>query len=155
MGNHEFCINCGANDLHEGIPCDPESSEQKSKMHNLTITTLSAQDFTDGDQLLLHAAFQVLVDHNRSENLAEYVDLLEHDKVADPAFIADRCPYFNEALVLYNWWTVDRPSRIDPWGEKVLGRMTGEEALIEEDRQYAEDTDMLVRLVKIREILWS
>src|SRR3989338_7784097 len=109
MGNHEFCINCGANDFHEGTPCDPKrvrayetelknSYEQKSKMYNLTITTLNAQDYSDEDQILLHAAFQVLVDHNRSENLAEYVAFLEHDKVADPAFIADGSPHFKEAL---------------------------------------------------------
>lgn len=24
MGNHEFCTECGANDFHNGFPCDPE-----------------------------------------------------------------------------------------------------------------------------------
>lgn len=124
--------------------------------YSLEIKTLDVNDSPDEDQVLLHAAFQVLVDYNSIENtLADYVTFLETDKVADPVFIADRLPYFKEALFLYNWWTVDRPKRVDLWDEQVSGKLTGEEALVEETRQYVEDTAMLVRLVKIREILWS
>ncbi len=130
-------------------------SSVSDEPYKLEVQTLDTNDFPDEDQLLLHAAFQVLVNYNSADDLAKYVAFLAGDKVADSVFIADRLPYFKEALFLYNWWTVDRSKRVDPWDAQVLGKMTGEEALIEEDRQYAEDTDMLVRLVKIREILWS
>lgn len=31
MGNHEFCTECGANDFHNGEPCDPK---RKKKYQN-------------------------------------------------------------------------------------------------------------------------
>jgi hypothetical protein len=142
----EFPLGCRPKNVAKAI---------EPKPYVLRVETLNDRDYSDEDQILLHAAFQVLVNYNGGDDLAKYVDFLAGDKVADPAFIADRLPYFKEALSLYNWWTVDRPKRIDPWDARVLGKLTGEEAITEEDRQYVEDTDMLVRLVKIREILWS
>lgn len=84
----------------------------------------------------------------------------------------------NEIKELYLWWTVDRPARQDPydaypddekddgtdWFERQAMRTEKEEIanhnrfkkirVMEADYEE-EDTDMLVRLVKIRKELWT
>ena len=59
---------------------------------------------------------------------------------------------------LYDWWTVVRPNRYDPY-ELFSKETHGKEyyKLIGEleDRYSAEDTAMLIELVKIRGSLWS
>ena len=85
-------------------------------------------------------------------------------------------------LDLYTWWTVDRPARKDPYDEvdrliQEHKEKTGEDyytiyilknkkfpdkfskaykkAHKEIDRQYEEDTQKLVELIKLRGYLWS
>ena len=85
-------------------------------------------------------------------------------------------------LDLYTWWTVDRPARKDPYDEvdrliQEHKEKTGEnchtihiltnkklpvkiskaykKAHKETDRQYEEDTQKLVELIKLRGYLWS
>jgi hypothetical protein len=56
-----------------------------------------------------------------------------------------------EQLFLYNWWTVTRPARPDPYGNLVEAGKYGE---IEEAYEQ-EDEDMLHRLITIRRSLWT
>ena len=127
-----------------------------SEPYKLEISTIDAANYPDEDQLLLHAAFQVLVNYNKADDLKAYVGFLETEMTKeDSTFVGKRLPYYKEALELYNWWTQVRPKRVNLWEEVSAGRLTGQEAATIEDCEYGEDTEMLVRLVKIREILWS
>ena len=55
-----------------------------------------------------------------------------------------------EIIELYRWWKEIRPNRKNPWDEeKPL------ESVRMENEQEDEDTEMLVRLVKIRGALWT
>ncbi len=54
-----------------------------------------------------------------------------------------------ETLALYQWWKVERPNRPDS------NNITSQEKLDLEKKQDDEDTAMLVRLVKIRQSLWT
>ena len=77
-----------------------------------------------------------------------------------------------EQFELYNWWTVTRPARKDPyeyetvaanldWDEFLYKKQTPEDIArrqrgFELEEQYSkEDDDMLIRLVKIRRNLWT
>jgi len=84
-----------------------------------------------------------------------------------------------EKKALYLWWVNERPARIDPWSVYNLGdnsekegsffkRMTKrtpeqKEKSMEafekkqqlEDQYFKEDTEMLIRLIKIRNSLWT
>ncbi len=53
-----------------------------------------------------------------------------------------------EILVLYRWWKIDRPKRPDPHAESGSQKNC--------DEKYDdEDTQMLIRLIKIRHGLWT
>lgn len=71
-------------------------------MHKLHIQSLSNGKFRR-DELLLHAAFQVLVDFVEKERPARF-------RYRDPGEKAK----WNEVRALYKWWTKTRPSRKDP-----------------------------------------
>ena len=58
---------------------------------------------------------------------------------------------------LYEWWTKIRPLRDDPW--TTINRDTHGENYFEsiafvEDYQYNEDTEMLIKLIRLRRELW-
>lgn len=57
--------------------------------------------------------------------------------------------FAKEQYELYNWWKNVRPTRIDPWEEK------NEDPLEIELSYTNEDTEMLIRLIKIRNSLWT
>jgi hypothetical protein len=66
-----------------------------------------------------------------------------------------------EQLALYNWWVNERPKRIDvyesPYYDEIKEKF-GDEYYSEinriENMYYDEDTEMLIRLIKIRNFLW-
>lgn len=75
-----------------------------------------------------------------------------------------------EIQALYEWWTVTRPNRPDPYTnitEEELANSLDFKNRTDEDRQKSlqryeieelydqEDTDMLIRLIKIRGSLWT
>lgn len=54
-----------------------------------------------------------------------------------------------EILVLYQWWKNERPNRPDPYEQKSV------DAYKLEQKYDNEDTEMLIRLIKIRQGLWT
>jgi len=70
-------------------------------MKYLKITTLD-KGWQDRDEILLHAAFQVLVDFMEGESPAEIIDW-DADAVSKKAW--------DECNALYRWWTKIRPKR--------------------------------------------
>lgn len=86
-----------------------------------------------------------------------------------------------ETLALYNWWKVIRPARVDPYDESKWSQIcdnrrekygdlfwgnSNEEEQVEsrksidlmdeiENRYYAEDTAMMIRLINLRRGLWT
>ena len=61
-----------------------------------------------------------------------------------------------EVHALYNWYKHERPKRVDWWWEH---RKTNPDALNEstamETEQFNQDTEMMVRLIKVRIGLWT
>jgi hypothetical protein len=62
-----------------------------------------------------------------------------------------------EMLTLYKWWKVTRPLRVDPFEDVDLCDNLDTSHKIQdlEDHYYEEDTEMLIRLIKIRKSLWT
>lgn len=122
--------------------------------------------YHDVDTRMLHANFSLLVDFieeelfsvicfmsPRLENLYKTGTLDKEGVVA--SFLNSRKESLNsvelyknflldddEVLFLYHWWTVTRKER-DKISEK------------DPDEFYNEDTEMLVRLMKVRRALWT
>ena len=92
----------------------------------LKIQTLDSR-WHDKDNVMLHAAFQCLVDFIEKEKPDEIVDW---EGTGSEAYTA-----WNEMNVLYAWWKA-RPAG---WS----------------DDTYEEDQIMLHRLVEIRGFLWT
>ena len=67
----------------------------------------------DKDRMMLHAAFQLLVDYVEQENPQEITDWN-----ADPA----HARVWTEVEYLYRWWTKIRPARRSPLDNKNLKR---------------------------------
>lgn len=141
------------------------------------IETLEGWDWCDRDRVLLHAAFQILVDFVDKERPFEVTDY-EHDEYHR------KIGY--EIQDLYFWWTVVRPARVDPLDaidcEKLSPMFTPdpdsggfifgipEERRTVKDREWykaldesrdlddvwnKEDEDNLIRLCRLRRKLWT
>lgn len=79
-------------------------------MRKLKIHTLH-KGWCDKDEVLLHAAFQLLVDFVEQEKPGKVIDWnsdKEHKKV------------WREIRALYKWWTKKRPARKDPLDDKKM-----------------------------------
>jgi hypothetical protein len=141
-------------------------------MKSLKIHTLS-KGWHDKDNVLLHAAFQLLVDFIEQEKPDHIVDWN-----ADP----DHAAAWKEFRSLYRWWTRTRPARRSPLDDKDLKRPPFEtrpvpgseyfERVPYDRREYAaydaalrkdlrleqkwfeEDQRNLHRLVDLRPYLW-
>lgn len=128
----------------------------------------------DSDIVLLHAAFQLLIN---------FVEKEKPDRVIDWDADPSHKQAWEEIQTLYHWWTGVRPARKGPFDErkikyppfrtkKVPGRNTHQ--LVEPDRsKYAEyyqalgeqhqlellwereDQENLHRLVEVRRFLWT
>ena len=100
----------------------------------LNIKTLSG-DWCDKDIIMLHACFQLLTDCIEDEKLfTGHVDWNhddEHKKAKE------------ELEFLYNWWINRKNKDL----EAELNDL--------EKEQYEEDNEMLIRLIKVRQYLWT
>jgi hypothetical protein len=142
-------------------------------MKRLKITTLS-KGWHNKDEVLLHAAFQLLTD---------FVEKERPDKIVDWDFDERHKNAWAEITSLYEWWTETRPKRRSPLDSRQLKRppfklkkIPGSkmrklvrpgkkkyaayyEALKEdarlENEWYEEDQRNLHRLIEIRGFLWT
>ena len=149
------------------------TQHKKAKSIHLSIRTLKP-GWHDKDKLMLHAAFQLLVDFVEQEQPDKYIDW-SHDTNLRQAW--------KEIRTLYRWWTTTRPSRHDPLEDKKIAKPplrfekiagTIFSRLVTPDKKkYAayyrvlkqhtrleqkwreEDQRNLHRLVEIREFLWT
>lgn len=80
-----------------------------SKMKRKLIISTLDRTWTDKDEVMLHACFQLLVDFIEKERAREVVDFWsEFEGNAD----------FHVFDELYFWWTKIRPNRVDPFDSK-------------------------------------
>ena len=142
-------------------------------MRYLKIHTLE-KGWYDKDEVLLHAAFQLLIDFIEQENPNKIVDW-NVDELHRKAW--------KEIKSLYNWWTKERPARKSPLDDNRLKHPTlkfekipGSDLckMVEPDKKkYAtyyralrehwkleqkweeEDQRNLHRLIDIRKFLWT
>ena len=143
-------------------------------MIKLKINTLRGGSWHDKDKILLHAAFQLLVDYVEQEQPAKRIDWsadARHRKA------------WKEIMSLYRWWKKERPKRKSVLDRKNIKRpayktekISGKNArkLIRPDwKKYAayyrlldlcqrqktkwaaDDLKNLHRLIDIREHLWT
>lgn len=119
--------------------------------HNVLVIKSLPPTWTDRDTRLLHASFQLLADfiereepygigRTREQLIADYDFSYEG---CDPEINADirkaaeeRADTWQEVQALYDWWKVRSQSD-------------------EDDDHYAEDTEMICRLAKVRKCLWT
>jgi hypothetical protein len=142
-------------------------------MLTLKIKTLSNK-WHDKDEILLHAAFQLLTD---------FVEEEKPDKTINWNWNALHKKAWKEVQALYKWWNVTRPARKSPLDEKGLKRpplkfkkIPGAEMMqmVEPDKKkyakyyralrkhnrlekkwHEEDQRNLHRLIEIRGFLWT
>src|SRR5574341_2025046 len=138
----------------------------------LRIRTLKA-GWHDKDEVMLHAAFQLLTDFVEQESPAKLIDW-SHDRVHRRAW--------KEIRSLYQWWTRLRPRRRSPLDDKKIAKPpfrfeklagTKLSRLVTPDKKkygdyyralrrdarlerkwHSEDQRNLHRLIDIREFLW-
>ena len=114
--------------------------------YNVVYISTLPPTWQDRDTVLLHAAFQILTDFVDREQPFDWFDVMASN---------DR-EYWEEVLRLYAWWTVERPAREDPFaGDGKLTRAKLKAAGEAEDRQEDEDQEMLIRLIRVRKMLWT
>ncbi len=101
--------------------------------NSLKIKTLD-KGWCDKDYVMLHACFQLLTDCIEQEKLHEMTDWDYNDEYKQAKKEIDE---------LNNWWK-----------DRIKAEQEQTDAAWEED-QYEKDTEMLVRLVKIRAYLWT
>ena len=149
------------------------TQNKKSKSIRLTIHTLRA-GWHDRDEVMLHAAFQLL---------ADFVEQEFPDRHIDWSYDAVHRRAWKEIRDLYQWWTRRRPSRRGPLDskkitkpplrfEKVAGTKLSRMVTPDKKRYAAyyralsqdirleqkwrnEDQRNLHRLINIREFLWT
>lgn len=98
----------------------------------LNIKTLH-KGWSDKDNVMLHACFQLLTDCVEKEELLKLTDWAQNEELISAKTEIDE---------LLNWWKNRLKAEKDglDW--------------IWDNGQYQKDTDMMVRLVKIRKFLW-
>ncbi len=123
----------------------------------------------DRDTRLLFCSFQILEDYvDRELHKCPFHFTLE-EKVNNSE--NPNREAWKEVLELYIWWTKKRPARKDPWQFECSERPSSfldwqsekypeyskclHEAGEMEDQYYQEDTEMLIRLAKVRGVLWT
>ena len=121
---------------------------QRRMKRKLTITTLDGT-WHDRDEVLLNAAFQVLVNYYNEEKPREHHYFEYSDEVIDS---------------LYVWWTKFRPLRIEPFENKYFEEIPkkGKEfsklldmAAKIEDGYEKEDQEKFKLLVEHRRCMWT
>jgi hypothetical protein len=142
-------------------------------MKYLAIHTLE-KGWHDSDEVLLHAAFQILVDFVEKERPDKIIDW-SHDEIHRRVW--------KEIRELYRWWKEKRPARKSPLDDEKLGvpslrfkKIPGSEMreLVRPDKKkyaayyramrrhtqleekwHEEDQRNLHRLIEIRAYLWT
>ena len=139
-------------------------------MKTLKIKTLD-RGWHDKDELMLHAIMQLVVDFIEKERPDEYIDW-DSDEGHRNAW--------NTLTDVYDWWTVRRNQRHNPvddlefrddwitFGEPdengnvpaTLNNTPEETEIILagarlESEWYHEDTEMMQRIVSVREYMWT
>lgn len=99
----------------------------------LRIKTISGS-WCDKDIVMLHACFQLLMNCVEKENLLQEKQRSDDDE--------SRKNIVSEIEALYDWWKKRRKA-----ARKGLNEL--------DPAQYAEDTAMLIRLISIRQHLWT
>jgi len=89
---------------------DSGRSVEKDQMRILKITSLD-KGWRDKDYVMLHAAFQLLVD---------FVENEKPDERLDWGVSLEFSHAWSEIRSLYKWWTQTRPARKDPLHDKSL-----------------------------------
>jgi hypothetical protein len=149
------------------------TQRKNSKRMQLTIHTLR-RGWHDKDKVMLHAAFQLLVDFMEQEHPDKHIDW-NHGALYRRAW--------KEIRDLYRWWKVIRPNRRGPLDnkkiakpplrfEKIAGtqlsrlvtpdkkkyaayyRASKKHARLEQ-QWHNEDQRNLHRLIEIRDFLWT
>jgi len=142
-------------------------------MKRLKITTMD-KGWHDKDEVLLHAAFQLL---------ADFVEEERPEKIVDWDFDEQHKVAWAEITALYEWWKKARPRRRSPLDDKKLKRppfklkkipgsdlrqwvrsdkkkyaayyQALEEHARLENQWYEEDQRNLHRLIDVRGFLWT
>jgi len=117
---------------------------------------------------LEHLDWQISLIHDESAGIAK--DHKLYGKATPQAINA------TETKKLYLWWVNDRPNRKDPWGsieldhkpsksmydaftgtdeEKAARIVRGKKRMAMEEKYNSEDDEMLIRLIRVRQDLWS
>jgi hypothetical protein len=153
---------------------------QVTAMKYLKINTLSKGVWYDRDTVLLHAAFQVLVDFIEKEKLAQ--ERFRSEKLGQAEFpeLEENQLSWSEIRQLYRWWKEERPRRPNPLDGVPMppeeyfmppenGVVLDPEADLEkypefyaalfkkqalESEWYEEDQKNLERLIAVRSALW-
>ena len=136
--------------------------------HNVVKIKTLPPTWIDADTKLLHSSFKIFCDVIEKEKILDnisfdYTDEIERVKKEDwgdgknkeqEEFIKQlqeahtiKQTEEKEIKDLYDWWKVRRPKR-----EEDLDNNFNYD---NEDNSYQEDTDMLIRLMKIRKCLWT
>lgn len=120
------------------------------KGNKLVITTLKPRQWCDKDTVLLHAAFQILVDFVEKEDPYEIADW-NYDEESKKAW--------KEIIALYKWWKEERPNRKNPiddvdMSDEVAFKVACGLSNTFEVACYKEDDNNLQRLINIRKHLW-
>jgi len=103
--------------------------------NKLTIHTLS-ENWSDKDHVMLHVCFQLLTDRIENENLIDgHVNW-----TADEEHINVK----KEIESLYNWWKIRVKKELDDQLDPIWT-----------ENQCEEDTEKLIRLMKVRKFLWT
>lgn len=145
------------------------------KQHVIKIKTLKPA-WWDKDEVLLHAMFQIL---------SNFIELERPDKTVDWTSSEQDAIAWKEIQFLYNWWNKDRPLREsqDPLNDFEYPKLKSVETEIacargiewifkspEHEKEWhqkckeshkwekqcrEEETEMMHRLIKIRDFLWT
>lgn len=139
-------------------------------MKYLKIHTLEKGQWYDRDTILLHAAFQVLIDFIEQERPGEIIDW-NSDEMHRHAW--------DEMTQLYRWWKDERPGRRDPLDdvqsppEEEYRFLENGEMVFPDREKYPEyyaalarswqlenewldeDQRQLHRLIEVRPFLWT
>lgn len=107
------------------------------RFHFVKITSLKP-GWVDTDYRLLHASFTLLENYVEREKPFHIINWNDSD---------DSREYANEIHALYLWW---KKHKIE-----VENAKTEFESVNVEDERYKEETENLIRLMKIRQALWT
>lgn len=123
--------------------------------YNVVKITTLPPTWTDRPEVMLHANFQILVDYVEGEEPFKVLnwDWCEEKKRSPRAEIES----------LYNWWKFERQKKIDSIAERfsveyqARGLTNLAQSLLDEETAIyeKEDEENLIRLMKIRRILWT